>query len=223
MDAATALVQAYLHANGYLTATEYPIVEAIAGGGYRMITDIDMLAVRLPGAGRIITTERGDAAYQSRLWEPDPRLIDGRADSRTDFIIGEVKEGRAELNRGAREPETIITAIRRFAFVEPHVAENLARQLLKKSHAELPDGKVQVRLFAFGSRRSDRPGTDNVILLEECLAYLVRIWHECAGLSATVQVKHIVPNLLAILGKAGFLRAEPHHNGPPHGAADDRA
>ncbi len=34
MDAAVGLVDAYLSANGSLTATEYPIVAALEGGGY---------------------------------------------------------------------------------------------------------------------------------------------------------------------------------------------
>ena len=113
MDPAVGLVQAYLHANGYLTATEYPIVEALEGGGYRTVTDIDILAVRLPGAGRIVPHRGGvEVACEERLFEPDPALIDERADLWVDFIIGEVKEGRAELNRGAREVSTLVTALR---------------------------------------------------------------------------------------------------------------
>ncbi len=208
MDVAIALVEAYLHANGYLTVTEYPVVEAVEGGGFRMITDIDILAVRLPGAGRIISTEQGDAAYQDRLWEPDPKLLPERADETTDFIIAEVKEGKAELNRGARTTETLITAIRRFAFVKPATAERLAQELISKSVASIPEEHVQIRLFAFGSRRSDKAGTRNVILLEDCMAYLIRIWRECAPLTSSVQVKHVVPHLLSILAKAGFLADE---------------
>ena len=45
-DAATQLVRAYLHVNGYFTATEYPLVEAGRGQAPRSVTDIDLLAIR---------------------------------------------------------------------------------------------------------------------------------------------------------------------------------
>ena len=49
MDNAVALVRAYLHVNGYFTVTEYPVLEAARHGGYRTVTDLDVLAVRFPG------------------------------------------------------------------------------------------------------------------------------------------------------------------------------
>ena len=73
MDAAIQVVRAYLQANGYFTVTEYPIIEALEGGGYRAVTDIDILAVRLPGAGSIVWTQGESAAEESRAFEPDPR------------------------------------------------------------------------------------------------------------------------------------------------------
>lgn len=51
MDTAVAIVQSYLHINGYFTVPEFPIVEAMQRGHYRAATDIDLLAVRFPEAG----------------------------------------------------------------------------------------------------------------------------------------------------------------------------
>ena len=59
MDNAVALVQAYLRVNGYFTVSEYPIVEASRRGGYRTATDLDILAFRFPGAGRLVPTPGG--------------------------------------------------------------------------------------------------------------------------------------------------------------------
>jgi hypothetical protein len=55
MDPAVALVQAYLQMNGYFTVTEYSVVEAAGRSNqYRMSTDLDVLAVRFPGAGHAV-------------------------------------------------------------------------------------------------------------------------------------------------------------------------
>ena len=50
MDNAVALVQTYLHVNGYFTIAEYPIIGSGRHGGYRAVTDLDILAFRFPGA-----------------------------------------------------------------------------------------------------------------------------------------------------------------------------
>jgi hypothetical protein len=40
MDMAVALVQAYLHVNGYFTVAEYPVLEAYRGNHARSVTDL---------------------------------------------------------------------------------------------------------------------------------------------------------------------------------------
>lgn len=213
MDAAVGLVEAYLYANGYFTVTEYPVIEAQRGGGFRAVTDLDVLAIRLPGAGRIVAREHGRTATEKRLIDPDPLLLDPEVDQWTDLIIGEVKEGKAELNRGARERSTLIAALRRFAFVEPDVAEHVAESLLREGRATVPDKGMQVRLFAFGSRRDDRgAGRYQVILLRQCVEYLVRIGREFSAITAASQIKNPSVNLLTLLAKSGAL-ARPSPSG----------
>ncbi len=110
MDHAVALVQAYLHINGYFTVTEYQVLEAMSEGGYKTATDIDLLALRLPHAGgpRPITDEVDEG------FEPDPVLE--TQDERPDLLIIEVKEGRAELNPGARSRDVLYAFLRRWGF-----------------------------------------------------------------------------------------------------------
>ena len=51
MDISVALVQAYLHINGYFTVAEYQVLEAYRGGHARSVTDLDILAFRFARAG----------------------------------------------------------------------------------------------------------------------------------------------------------------------------
>ena len=83
MDTAVALVQSYLYMNGYFTVTEYPVLELMAGGEYRTVTDVDLLAVHIPGAGR------DDADVSGSFVAIDPDLDVDLA--RIDLIIAEVK------------------------------------------------------------------------------------------------------------------------------------
>src|SRR5262245_18598254 len=59
MDPAVGMVESYLRVNGYFTVTEYPIVEASKYGEYRTATDLDVLAFRFPGAGRLVPFQVG--------------------------------------------------------------------------------------------------------------------------------------------------------------------
>jgi hypothetical protein len=148
MDTAVGLVETYLRVNGYFTVTEYPIIQADRNGGYRTVTDLDILAVRFPGAGRAIPKEGASAKSNWTVWPPDPLL--GVDAERTDLIIGEVKEGRAELNRAARDPVVLQIALTRFGCCSPKHAPELVEQILRKGHV-LADAKHRIRLVAFGS------------------------------------------------------------------------
>src|SRR5680860_520611 len=143
MDTAVGLVQSYLYMNGYFTVTEYPVLELMADGEYRTVTDVDMLALRIPGAGR-----QGDMGTVT-VFDPDPNLdIDL---DRVDLIVGEVKEGRAELNSSARDPKVLRAALNRFGAVPEEQIAPVIDQLLEDGEAEHPEG-ARVRLMSFGSR-----------------------------------------------------------------------
>lgn len=145
MDTAVAFVQAYLHINGYFTVTEYPVVEAMKHGGYRTATDLDVLAVRFPGAGRLVPAH-GRKSHDTKF-EPDARLASST--NAVDMIIGEVKEGRAELNRGARDPIVLRTVLTRFGCCPEHDVGRVVQELLRHGRADMLGGH-HVRLMAFG-------------------------------------------------------------------------
>jgi hypothetical protein len=167
MDNAVALVQAYLRVNGYFTVAEYPVIEAVESGGYRTVTDLDILAFRFPNAGRLVPGTKKKS--QEGLFAPDPIL--GVPGEHADLIIGEIKEGRAELNRGAREPNVMRVALRRFGCCAAANA-NVVKQLLRDGKAPLESGH-QVRLVAFGTAPPEEPNPlYEVILLHRVKEFL---------------------------------------------------
>lgn len=148
MDTAVALVRSYLQANGFFTVTEYPILETI-GLTTRNVTDVDVLALRFPGAGGF----GSDAPTGGIRIEPDARL--GLAEDRIEFIIGEVKEGAAELNKAARDPAVVTAAVRRFGAMSPDVESELVRELIDDGVAIHPAG-IRLRQIVFATK----PPTD---------------------------------------------------------------
>ncbi|MEA2009087.1 MAG: hypothetical protein U9N78_00105, partial [Actinomycetota bacterium] len=76
MDTAVGLVQSYLYMNGYFTVTEYPVLELLADGEYRTVTDVDMLALRIPGAGRVIGSSDDSVLAVDPALDVDPDRID---------------------------------------------------------------------------------------------------------------------------------------------------
>jgi hypothetical protein len=104
MDTAVSLVQAYLHVNGYFTDAEHPVLESMRGNHVRTVTDLDILAYRLPGAGDDLLHRNTRRAPQRQSPDVDPAL--GAPAGRADMIVGEVKEGPARLNQALRDAAT---------------------------------------------------------------------------------------------------------------------
>ena len=153
MDHAVSLVQAYLRVNGYFTVSEYPVIMPASTGGYRTASDLDILAFRFPHAGRMSPQETGRGALG--VLTPDPAL--GARDDRPDMLIGEVKEGQAELNGAATDPAVLIAVLTRFGCCSAEAAEGAVEQLRRHGRAPLPGGH-EVRLVAFGSTLGARDG-----------------------------------------------------------------
>jgi hypothetical protein len=167
MDNAVALVQAYLRVNGYFTVAEYPVIEAVETGGYRAVTDLDILAFRFPHAGRLVPGARSRS--QGKLFAPDPNL--GVPGEHADLIIGEIKEGKAELNKGAQETNVMKVALRRFGCCDKRDSKAVD-QLVSNGRATLASGN-QVRLVAFGTSPPDVPEAKyEVILLRQITEFL---------------------------------------------------
>lgn len=86
MDNAVALVQAYLHMNGCFTVAEYPIVGSGWHGGYRTVTDLDILAFRFPGATRLVPRLHGGSNSGDREDSESAHAI-GRIFDQTEKIL----------------------------------------------------------------------------------------------------------------------------------------
>ena len=155
MDNAVALVQAYLHINGYFTVTEYPVVEAMKHRNYRTMTDLDILAFRFPAAERIMCLEGAGELGVAGRFAPDTAL--GNLAEHADMIIDEVKEGHAELNQGATNPAVLSAVLARFGCCAPNEVPQVVKQVLRSGHTLTPCGH-RIRLIAFGATtgRSDR-------------------------------------------------------------------
>jgi hypothetical protein len=168
MDTAVALVESYLRINGYFTVAEYPVIEAARDGGYRTVTDLDILGFRLPGAGRLVPQKQKNPG-PVRIIPPDPEL--GTLSGHTDMIIGEVKEGHAELNRTLCEPSVLREVLTRFGCCTPFEAESAVQELLRKGQSQTRCGH-RVRLVAFGSLRSGGGPRHTVITLGHIVTFL---------------------------------------------------
>ncbi|MGI9667427.1 MAG: hypothetical protein ACR2N2_10030 [Acidimicrobiia bacterium] len=149
MDTAVALVRSYLQANGFFTITEYPILEMVPTTGARTVTDIDVLGIRFPGAGK----PQEDAPMVGLAIGPDP-MLDIHEDQ-IEVIIGEVKEGAAVLNKAARDPEVLLAVLRRLGAIDPEVAEGIVEQLVDSGEAHHPAG-IRLRLMVFASKPPTR-------------------------------------------------------------------
>lgn len=169
MDHAVALVQAYLRVNGYFTVSEYPIIESIRHG-YRTATDLDILAFRFPGAGRLVPG-RGASADEEHF-APDPAL--GVPPEHADMIVGEVKEGRATLNAAATDPAVLHTVLVRFGCCPAASAGPVVDRLIRDGRTLLPSGH-RIRLAAFGSSVNGA-GTGKYLTITLC--HIVRFLEE---------------------------------------------
>ena len=170
MDNAVALVQAYLRVNGYFTVAEYPVVEAMRDGGYRTATDLDILAFRFPGSGRLVPQARRTTGQDNLLIEsPDEALEIGRDEA--DMLIGEVKEGRAELNQAATDHSVLRCALTRFGCCPPGHVPGLVDALVKRGHVTTSGGH-RIRMVAFGSLAPGGTHRYAVILLGHVVGFL---------------------------------------------------
>lgn len=178
MDVGIALVEAYLRVNGYLTVSEFPVIAAGTHGSHRTVTDIDILAFRFAHACRIVPSE-GKAARRDRYIDGAHEALGLEPDT-PDMLIGEVKSGCAELNRGAADPAVLRAALMRFGCCDPTEAESVTSELARVGSAKTRLGH-RVRRVVFGSSAPEG-GIHGcrVILLQDVVdflqAYIRRHW-----------------------------------------------
>ena len=128
----------------------------------------------------------------------DPEL--GGSDEEMDVIIGEVKEGEAQLNPALLRAETVAFAIRRVG-CPVETVEMEARSIAEggERHFTLP-GRIRclVRVVAFaGQGEVGKPGI-RTISLAHCADFITRRLVEAEDVLAGIQFKDPVLSFLAL-------------------------
>jgi len=161
MNAAVALVRTYLNLNGFFTVAELPVIRRNQDGSFDQVTDIDILALRFPTAGHIVSRGRPGAG-EDLTFAHDPAL--DVSSSRMDLIIGEVKQGKPRINAALREPEALTTALVRTGCCPPSELPRVVDALRSRGEATLSAESAgipcRIRLLAFGDTPllDDAPG-----------------------------------------------------------------
>lgn len=199
MNAGVSLVQSYLALNGYLTVTEFPVIHGRAGGGYEELTDLDVLAVRLPHARHVIP--RGKRGPEDDLLlEADPMLQPIR--DGVDVIIGEVKEGRARLNDSARGHDVLFAALSRLGCVPDDALERVIVELQARGEATTGGAlPARVRLVAFGDGAGGQRDGYLVVPLEEVARFVNRFLERYHHVLHPADLSDHVLGLLHLLRK----------------------
>jgi len=213
MDTSVALVQAYLHVNGYFTVAEYPVLEAYRGDHARSVTDLDILAFRFAGAGHDVIRGRGRRPLGGRAFVPDPILL-CPAD-RPDMIVGEVKEGAARFNPAMRDPVVLEVALARFGCCPAEHVRDLTRQLLTRGHVVTPAGHA-VRMVAFGDiPDGGQQGAWTTVPMRHVVLFLRSHLREHWDVLRHAQIRDPALGVLALLEKWGVeAQAEPQSRVP---------
>ena len=199
MDTSVALVQAYLHVNGYFTVAEYPVLEAYRGDHARTVTDLDILAFRFAGAGHDVIRGRGRRALGERVTDP---ILQCPAD-RPDMIIGEVKEGAARFNDAMRDPVVLQIALVRFGCCPSDHAEDLVQQLLARRHVVAPTGH-SIRMVAFGDVQANHPEpAGTTVPMRHVVQFLQRYLRTHWNVLRHAQIRDPAFGVLALIEKWG--------------------
>jgi hypothetical protein len=199
MDTAVGLVRAYLQLNGYFTITEYPVVRKVGEGRYRTLTDVDVAGYHLP---------HGEPDFA-----PDPVLK--VPTDRPDILIGEVKEGLAQINESVDDPNVVAKILKRFAGCSAAEAGTAAPTLLARGEVDVKSGQ-RVRLVAFGTSK-DVPGAYLKILHSEVVAYLDRYIAENWDVVRQAGSKDPVFGFMVLLAKARGAVPAPKGGDVPSG------
>ncbi len=198
MDTAVGLVQAYLRINGFFTVTEYPIIESSREGG-KMLTDMDILAIRFPGAQRWIP----DAETHGEALPIDDRLAD---DKESMFmIIGEVKEGKARFNEMAYSNQVLETAIRRFGCCTGDIPRTVS-SLLSTGAADTRTGTempFKIRMLVFGANEDGPRPRHEVISLKHVVTFLNQYLNAYRDVLLRAEFKDESLRMMALLVKLG--------------------
>lgn len=201
MDVATSLVQAYLRLNGYLTAVEYPLIESGHHEPARVVTDIDLLAVRFGSRPADGTRRQGRRVSGPVVAHPDPVLQ--APPEHTDMIVGEVKQGRAFVNPATRDPQVLAGALSRFGCCAPDEGHEVVRELLRRGRAHTSSGHA-VRMVVFASGGERAPRGWHWIRLDHVVSFMDAFLRRRHDIYRGVDLQDPALAWLALLQKCGF-------------------
>lgn len=210
MDIAVNLVESYLRLTGYLTLSEFEVQRRNEQGRFTTVTDIDIMAVRMPGA--VFVGDDHEPTDYALLEIHDPALA--LEDGVVDVILGEVKQGGAELNAGIKDHAVLHTMLRRVEamYDEPLdvVIRGVQQRLVHRSPAR-GGGTIRTRLMAFG--RSTETN-ETVMSLSHVVSTMLAFFQEHEDAIRVVQFREPAPALLQLLLKAGFDVDKESTSGP---------
>lgn len=194
------LVENYLRLNGYLTLSEFEVQRRVRKGHYKAVTDVDIMAVRFPG-DLFIGDPHSESEAELLLIE-DPALE--LADVTIDVVIGEVKQGPAELNANIKDHSVLHTMLHRIEWLYgvplDEVISGLQRKAIYTARS-CGRGDIRTRLVAFG--RS--PSVDvNTISLSHVVRTMIEFMESHEDALKPIQFKEPAPAMLRLLMKAGF-------------------
>ena len=202
MDIAVNLVENYLRLTGYLTLSEFEVQRRDEGGRYKTVTDVDIMAMRMPGDLYVGDPheEEDDDCVLLLIDDPVLKLEPGLID----VIIGEVKQGYAELNPGIRQHAVLHSMLRRIGWIYDEPLETIVEALEHRDVHHSParsGGRVRTRLVAFGRADSSNLHT---ISHSHIVTTMLRFFEEHEEAFKPIQFREPAPAFLRLLLKAGF-------------------
>lgn len=200
MDIAVNLIETYLRLTGYLTLSEFEVQRRDEHGEFKTVTDVDIMAMRLPGDVYVGDPHDPSAGEMVLLHDPVLRL----EKDCVDVIIGEVKQGEADLNPGITSHVVLHSMLRRVAWVYDEPLSEVVRKLQDGVVHYSPargGGRVRTRIVAFG--RAKESGLQ-VITHAHVVSTLLRFFDEHEEAFRPIQFKEPAPAFLRLLLKAGF-------------------
>ncbi len=200
MDIAVNLVENYLRLTGYMTLSEFEVQRRDDRGRFKTVTDVDIMGIRFPGEVYLGDPHR-EADYELLVID-DPVL---ELETETiDVIIGEVKQGKAELNPGIKDHGVLHSMLRRVEWIYGEGLDPVIRGLQRHGIHRTPSrggGEVRTRLVAFGRSDSSNTGT---IALGHIVATMLSFFEEHEDAFRPIQFREPAPALLSLLLKSGF-------------------
>jgi len=200
MDIAVNLVENYLRLTGYMTLSEFEVQRRDKKGRFKTVTDIDIMAIRFPGEIYIGDPHRSDDCEMLLIDDPVLKLDDNTID----IIVGEVKQGQAELNPGIKDHGVLHSVLRRVEWLYDadlnDVIKGLQREGIYRTKGK-GGAKVRTRLVAFGRSHFSNI---NTIALSHIVETMLSFFEVHQDAFRPIQFREPAPAFLSLLLKAGF-------------------